>query len=78
MHYYYFLYMYNTSHISAAIPEPLRSDNLQGILLYIDKFLKSENTNFRHIALWTLVQLLKGMSFFILNLCLLSSTKESI
>ncbi|XP_052765504.1 uncharacterized protein LOC128206849 isoform X1 [Mya arenaria] len=46
-----------------AIPEPLKSEHLQGILLYVDKFLKLENSNFKHIALWTLVQLLKDPMF---------------
>ncbi|XP_053383044.1 uncharacterized protein LOC123539888 [Mercenaria mercenaria] len=45
------------------IPSQLKTDNLQGILLYIDKFLKCEDSNFVHIALWTLVQLLKDPLF---------------
>ena len=44
------------------IPSQLKVDNLQGILLYIDKFLKCDDSNFVHIALWTLVQFLKGTS----------------
>ena len=44
----------------SAIPENLKSQTLQGIVLYIDKFLKSDDPNFIHIALWTLIQLLKG------------------
>ena len=46
-----------------AIPDNLKSQTLQGIVLYIDKFLKSEDANFIHISLWTLVQLLKGEWF---------------
>ena len=33
---------------------------MKGILLFINNFLKSPDPNFVHIALWTLVQLLKG------------------
>ena len=43
-----------------AIPTSLKTDNLQGTVLYIDKFLKSDDPNFVHIALWTLVQQVKG------------------
>lgn len=46
-----------------AIPDNLKSQTLQGIVLYIDKFLKSDDPNFIHIALWTLVQLLKDNIF---------------
>ncbi|KAL4217568.1 Vacuolar protein 8 [Mactra antiquata] len=46
-----------------AIPTQLKTDNIQGIVLYIDKFLKSEDSNFNHIALWTLVQMLKDALF---------------
>ncbi|XP_069106513.1 uncharacterized protein [Argopecten irradians] len=45
------------------IPEELKSVNLSGIVLYIDVFLKSPDPNFTHIALWTLVQLLKDPVF---------------
>ncbi|XP_060084838.1 uncharacterized protein LOC132564182 [Ylistrum balloti] len=45
------------------IPEDLKSANVSGIVLYIDMFLKSADPNFVHIALWTLVQLLKDAVF---------------
>ncbi|XP_033727812.1 vacuolar protein 8-like [Pecten maximus] len=45
------------------IPEELKTVNISGIVLYIDMFLKSPDPNFTHIALWTLVQLLKDPVF---------------
>ncbi|OWF43479.1 vacuolar protein 8-like [Mizuhopecten yessoensis] len=45
------------------IPEELKTVNINGIVLYIDTFLKSPDPNFIHIALWTLVQLLKDPVF---------------
>ncbi|XP_076084970.1 uncharacterized protein LOC143055699 isoform X1 [Mytilus galloprovincialis] len=46
-----------------ALPESLKVENRKGILLYIDMFLKSPDPNFIHVALWTLVQLLKDPFF---------------
>lgn len=46
-----------------SLPEPLKIENKKGILLYIDMFLKSPDPNFIHVALWTLVQLLKDDFF---------------
>ncbi|XP_052272427.1 uncharacterized protein LOC127872947 [Dreissena polymorpha] len=45
------------------IPSPLKSNNLKGILLFVDKFLKSSDSSFVHIGLWTLLQLLKDEFF---------------
>lgn len=45
------------------IPQELKEVNKLGIVLYIDTFLKSPDPNFSHIALWTLVQLLKDPIF---------------
>ena len=55
----------NFAIIFTAIPDNLKTQTLQGIVLYIDKFLKSEDANFIHISLWTLVQLLKGECFYL-------------
>ncbi|XP_041361582.1 vacuolar protein 8-like [Gigantopelta aegis] len=46
-----------------GIPDHLQEPNRLGIVLYIDKFLKSKNPNFIHIALWTLIHLLKEELF---------------
>ena len=59
-----------------AIPENLKSQTLQGIVLYIDKFLKSDDPNFIHISLWTLIQLLKGKCL-IVPVPLLKNLKNS-
>ncbi|XP_046332263.2 vacuolar protein 8-like isoform X2 [Haliotis rufescens] len=46
-----------------GIPDDLRETNKLGIVLYIDKFLKSKDQNFLHIGLWTLSQLLNDPEF---------------
>ncbi|KAK6167613.1 hypothetical protein SNE40_021596 [Patella caerulea] len=45
------------------VPDDLKEANKLGIVLYIDKFLKSKDENFVHIGLWTLGQLLKDVVF---------------
>ncbi|KAL5013657.1 hypothetical protein ScPMuIL_007927 [Solemya velum] len=49
--------------VLVEIPSSIKKDNKQGIVLYIDSFLKAEDTDFVHMALWTLVQLLKDEMF---------------
>ncbi|KAL3892206.1 hypothetical protein ACJMK2_004438 [Sinanodonta woodiana] len=46
-----------------VIPTRVKLESLQGIVLYIDTFLKSSDPSFVHIALWTLVQHLKDEVF---------------
>ncbi|XP_033096208.1 vacuolar protein 8-like [Anneissia japonica] len=45
------------------IPSELLRTNILGLLKYLERFLRSKDTNFVHIALWTCVQLLKDESF---------------
>lgn len=47
-----------------GLPEDLKEANKKGIVLYIDKFLKSPDPSFVHVALWTLNMLLKGKKPF--------------
>lgn len=46
-----------------SLPEDLKEANKKGIVLYIDKFLKSPDPSFVHVALWTLNMLLKDLFF---------------
>lgn len=51
-----------------GLPEDLKEANKKGIVLYIDKFLKSPDPSFVHVALWTLNMLLKGKEPFIIRM----------
>lgn len=61
-----------------GLPEDLKEANKKGIVLYIDKFLKSPDPSFVHVALWTLNMLLKGKKPFNLRMKQLFNTKYSI
>ncbi|XP_048780187.2 uncharacterized protein LOC125683261 isoform X2 [Ostrea edulis] len=45
------------------IPQELKESNKEGIILYVDNFLKSPDPNHVHLALWTLSTLLKDTYF---------------
>ncbi|KAK3581951.1 hypothetical protein CHS0354_007079 [Potamilus streckersoni] len=59
---------YNSAGILAqmamiVIPNRIKQSNIHGIVLYIDKFLKTSDPNLVHIALWTLFQHMKDKVF---------------